>query len=356
MTTEGSQRLVARTFAFIATFVIAVAGALVFAAMKIPAAWLSGPATAVAIAVMAGFRTEIPSALRALSLIFLGAIMGASVTPDTLGQLSQSPLTVAGLFLCLAAVMISIACYLRFVHRFSWLDAQLSGAPGASFYVLALATETGADVRKVAIIQMIRLVALIIILPSIFAALGYVGDVAASPVAMRPVHWPDAALLAVTALVFSLLFERLRVPTGMMFGAMVAGGILFGTGTITTGLPEWMMLPGFVVIGAVVGSNFEGTSRRQFTAIALAGIGTVVVGSLASLGIALPFAMLTELPLAQMWLAYAPGGVDAMSVLALAIGLEPAFVAAHHLARFLGLALFLPLWFRHQIREERAKS
>ena len=339
-----------KALAALITLSIAVAGGLFFTALKIPAAWLSGPATAVAIAVMMGLKTEIPGALRALALVFLGAIMGASVTPDTLSQLSHSPLTVAGLFVCLAAVMISISCYLRYVHGFNWLDAQLSGAPGASFYVLALAQETGADVRRVAIIQMIRLVALIIILPSVFAALGYVGDVSASPVATRPVNWPDTLVLAVAAIAASILFERLRVPTGMMFGAMVAGGLLFGTGTITTGLPEWLMIPGFIVIGAVVGSNFQGTSRRQFLTLVSAGIGTVIVGSVASLSVAAPFALLTDLPLAQLWLAYAPGGVDAMSVLALAIGLEPAFVAAHHLARFLGLALFLPFWFRKRVR------
>ncbi|MFT5509525.1 MAG: membrane AbrB-like protein [Hyphomicrobiaceae bacterium] len=356
MPTDPKRAWPVRLPAIAATFVIAITGGLAFAALQIPAAWLSGPATAVAIAVIAGFKSDVPSELRSLSLLFLGSVMGASVTPDTIGQLAQSPLTVAGLFVCLGAVMISITCYLRFVHKFDALTAQLGAAPGASLYVLALAEETGADIRRVAIVQMIRLVALIILLPSIFAILGYAGDVAASPVATRAVHWPHIAVLGVSALVLACVFEWLRVPTGIMFGAMVAGGLLFGSGTITTGLPEWLMLPGFVVIGAVVGSNFQGTTRQQFGETLLAGVGTVVVGSIASLSVAVPFAFFAELPLAQMWLAYAPGGVDTMSVLALAIGLEPAFVAAHHLARFLCLALFLPFWFRGHIQAQRAKS
>jgi len=322
----------------------------------VPAAWLSGPATAVAIAVICGLKTDVPAPVRQLSLVFLGATMGASVTPGTIEQLAQTPLTLAGLFVCLIAIMLSVASYLRYVHGFNWLDAQLSAAPGASLYVLALAEETGADVRRVAVIQIIRLVALIILLPFVFAIFGFVGDIGASPTAMRPMHWPEVAILAAAAALCAALFERFKVPTGAMFGAIFAGGLLFGTGTVTTGLPEWMMLPGFLVIGAIVGSTFQGTTRSQFLETLVAAGGTIAVGCIVSLAIAVPMAQVAQISLAQMWLAYAPGGVDAMAVLALAIGLEPAFVAAHHLARFIGLAMFLPFWFRGHIRRHQRLS
>ena len=41
--------------------------------------------------------------------------------------------------------------------------------------------------------------------------------------------------------------------------------------------------------------------------------------------------------------AYLPGAIDAMMVLALALDLDPIFVGAHHLARLLGLSLALPV-------------
>jgi len=345
-----------RLVTVVLTFAIAGVGGLVFSTIGVPAAWLSGPAAAVAIAVMAGFKAHISSWIRSLSLLFLGATMGASVTPDTIGQLAHTPLTVAGLLVCLIAVMGSVTLYLRWVHGFNWLDAQLAAAPGASLYVLALAQETGADVRRVSVIQIIRVVALIILLPSIFALMGFAGDVSASPVAMRPVDWHEVAILAAAAITFGYLFEYLKVPTGTMFGAMLAGGVLFGTGVVATGLPEWMMLPGFLVIGAIVGSTFQGTTRAQFMQSLVAAGGTILIGSAASLAVAVPMSYVAALPLAQMWLAYAPGGVDAMAVLALAIGLEPAFVAAHHLTRFIALAMFLPFWFRGHIRRHHESS
>ena len=338
------------------TVMIAGLGGLLFQTFGVPAPWLSGPATAVAIAVVAGYRIDIPIAVRQLSLMFLGVLMGSSVTPDTLGQLARSPLTVAGLLVCIVVIIVSVQTYLRLVHRHDPVTAQLSAVPGALPFALAMAEEAGADVRRVAIIQMIRLVALLVFLPSFFALFGYVGDVADSPVAMRPLVLTDVAMLVVCAVAGGLLLEWVRMPAGVMFGSMIAGAVLFATGTVTTGLPEWMMIPGFAVIGATVGANFQGTDRRLFLGTLAAGIGSVFVGSLAAMFTALPVSYLTDLPLAQLWLAYAPGGVDAMAVLALAIGLEPAFVAMHHLTRFFALGVFLPLWLRPRIRAERAKN
>jgi hypothetical protein len=41
--------------------------------------------------------------------------------------------------------------------------------------------------------------------------------------------------------------------------------------------------------------------------------------------------------------AFAPGGLEAMTVLALVLGLDPLYVGIHHLVRFLGIGLVLPV-------------
>ena len=62
--------------------------------------------------------------------------------------------------------------------------------------------------------------------------------------------------------------------------------------------------------------------------------------------VAWPVAALTRLPFVQVWLAYAPGGFDAMPVLAFSLGLDPAFVASHQLIRFMAISAALPFLFR----------
>jgi len=48
--------------------------------------------------------------------------------------------------------------------------------------------------------------------------------------------------------------------------------------------------------------------------------------------------------------AYAPGGVEAMAAMAVQLGLAPAFVAAHHVARLLVLTLFVPALLARRAR------
>jgi uncharacterized membrane protein AbrB (regulator of aidB expression) len=49
-----------------------------------------------------------------------------------------------------------------------------------------------------------------------------------------------------------------------------------------------------------------------------------------------------SLPLAEVIIAYAPGAVDAMMLLALALNLNPVYVGAHHLMRIFFVLLTMP--------------
>ena len=53
-----------------------------------------------------------------------------------------------------------------------------------------------------------------------------------------------------------------------------------------------------------------------------------------------------DLPYGQLWLAYAPGGVEAMTIMAFALGFDPAFVGGHHVIRIIAINLVIPLWLR----------
>ncbi len=49
-----------------------------------------------------------------------------------------------------------------------------------------------------------------------------------------------------------------------------------------------------------------------------------------------------HMPFATALVAYAPGGQDAMMVLALGLGVDPIFVSVNHLARYFFVNLSLP--------------
>lgn len=53
--------------------------------------------------------------------------------------------------------------------------------------------------------------------------------------------------------------------------------------------------------------------------------------------------LLTKMPIAESIIAFAPGGLEAMTALAFALHVEPLIVGVHHLARFLMVGIGLPL-------------
>jgi membrane AbrB-like protein len=330
------------------TLTVAAVGGLTLYAIGAPAPWLSGSALAVASASIAGARLAIPPWLRDATLVFLGATMASAISPETVTQMADWLVSLTGLALCVFATMAAASTYLERVHGYDRATARLASVPGALPYVLALATQSDGDQRRIAIIQMIRLAALLVCLPSLISLLQPVAVASAAPV--RPVRPGELAILMLGGALGAWVFKRLGAPAASLFGAMIAGALLYGSGAISSSLPEWLMIPGFVVIGAMVGSNFSGLDHWLLLDTLLASIGSVLIGAVVAVLFALPVAWLVGLPAPQLLLAYTPGGVETMAILALAFGLDPAFVGGHHLLRFFGLSLVVPLWLRGYLR------
>jgi uncharacterized membrane protein AbrB (regulator of aidB expression) len=60
---------------------------------------------------------------------------------------------------------------------------------------------------------------------------------------------------------------------------------------------------------------------------------------------------LSSLRVAEVMIAFAPGSVDAMMLLALALNLDPVYVGAHHLTRIFFVSLTMPLIARRSARD-----
>ena len=128
-----------------------------------------------------------------------------------------------------------------------------------------------------------------------------------------------------------------------MLGAAFANGALHLLGIVAGALPPSLLIPAYVVLGAAIGDRFAGVRGADIMAVLWVGFS----GFLLSLGIALVGAVAASkvagVPLADALVAFAPGGLEAMSALGIALGLDPAYVGAHQIARYLGLSIALPL-------------
>jgi len=346
-----ANQILDRVLILARTLAIGVAGGALFQVAGLPVPWLSGPACAVAVAALSRLELAVPNWLKEATFVFLGATMGATVTPETIATLQQWPLSLAGLAVAIFGIMALCAIYLQVVHNFDQTTARLAAVPGALPYVLALSEESDADTRRVAIIQMMRLVCLVMLLPSALGLLGFESGATADIGAAggEVIFW-QLPLVFAAGWLGGFLLERLNAPAAYLFGSMIATALAFGSGTLTTIVPDWIMQPGLVIIGAMVGANFAGTDIGLLRKTALAGFGCLAVGTLVALAVALPVGLVLDLPVAQIWLAYAPGGVETMAIMALALGMDVAFVGGHHVVRFFGLGIFVPIWLRRAFK------
>ncbi|MEX0591281.1 MAG: AbrB family transcriptional regulator, partial [Xanthobacteraceae bacterium] len=306
-------------------------------------AWLSGSLVAVTALALAGFPAHVPDALRRAVFLLLGISMGTAVTPETIAGIRTWPITMALLVLSLPGTMAAVMLYLRWTgwDRESVLYAS---APGAMSSVLALASAAGADVRKVAFAQSVRVFLLIVALPGIFGWLGLIApetSVAPPPIAID--HAWEIALMAASGIAAGLIADRLGVPGGLIVGSMAASAVLHGTGYVEARVPQYALVPCFVLLGAFIGARFVGTDLAMVRRLFVDSIGAFVVAVVVSTIFAVAAVMLSGEGAAKTILAFAPGGLEAMIILAFLIGLDPAFVGAHHIVRFLLIALFLPL-------------
>ena len=320
---------------------IGAAGGVLFWLAGIPAPWLAGSMIAGVIAIFSGVKSGMPNWLKALSFIFLGIQTGTSVTWETVDRAANWPLSIA--FLGVTVIGVTWACVWYYVKVSKWdaATALFASLPGALSLVLLLASEANADMRRVTIAQCIRLFFLVAALPSVIVWLS-------PPEAFHggaPVMGDFVDILIVIAVSTAAGYglEWLKVPAGLMLGPMLASAGLELSGIINGAAPNSILIPANIVLGVMIASRFAGFTFGEFREALREGFsGFCIALAIAMVGAGMASAV-AGLPYALTLLAFSPGGLDAMTIIAFSLDLDPAYVGAHQMARYLALALLMPM-------------
>ena len=326
------------------TLLIGAAGGLLAHSIGLPAGLLSGAMMAVAALALTGYAVNAPDLLRRVVFVVLGATLGASVSREPLESLPSWPVSLLGLAASIVLLMLIVPWFLMTVYRLDKKTAIMASVPGAFTYVMAVAEEVGADVRRVAILQTLRVGALFAIVPSVIGMTGAGAKIAQQSASVLTLA-PLAGLL-ICAVVGGKLAAKARVGAPEFTGAMLAGLILTSTGLIDGQVPTWLSWPAFIGTGVVIGVRFAGIDRTFLRDSIVAGLAAFIISAVITASTALQIATIIAQPFGKIWLAFAPGGLDTMAVLAFSLGYDPAFVAGHQLIRFLALSLLLPIVLR----------
>jgi uncharacterized protein len=329
---------------FAEAMVIAAIGGAVFEFARFPAGWMAGSLVFVAIAALAGRRMHVPTPAARLSFIALGIIIGGVATPETVRGMTTWPLSIVVISLAMLVITVAAASYLKFVHRWDPQTALFAAVPGALSQVSAMAAERQADMRAIVIVQTVRVVALAVGVPLGLALAGLDAPSQLPATARGAFDAPgQLTVLVAGSVAAALILYRVGFTGGFFFGPMVVSAFLHGGGLVDVNLPGWLFVLSMIALGAINGARFNETSFRMLAQYLVAALGSLaVVVAVAAVFVVLA-ASLLSLRLDNLIASYAPGSVDVMMILALALHLDPVFVGAHHLARILVVSLALPI-------------
>lgn len=332
---------------FAETMAVAIAGGATLNFAHFPAGWMAGSMIFVATAALCGREIYMPTLLARTCFIALGIIIGGVATPATVHGMATWPASIAFISVAMLAITLAGTAYFCVVHGWDRQTALFAAVPGALSQVAVMAAERESDLRAIVIVQTVRVVVLAIGVPIGLAVSGVAGPtrlpVATLDLAAAPLQFVG---LVAGCIVAALGLYRVGFTGGFFFGPMVVSAVLHGAGMVETNLPAWCASLAMVGLGAINGSRFNDTPFRVLLHYLAASLGALVVVSTVAAVFVGAASLLLSLRSADLIASYAPGSVDVMMILALALHLDPVFVGAHHLARIVVVSLVLPIGVR----------
>jgi membrane AbrB-like protein len=297
---------------------------------------------AVGIAVTLGRPLAMPPILTQIVLVLLGISLGSLMSRQLLQHIGAYPLTIALLALATFCATFGISLYLQHVHGWDKTSAFLAGSPGALSQITVLAAEKGADVPAIVVVQSMRVVILTAALPLLLALTGIAPVPQPTGSASATASPIELAELIAAAVAAALLLRLIKFPVSWMFGAMIGAGVLHGTGLIEGGLPLWARSAALIGIGALIGTRFARMKIKVLFSHVHAALGSFAIAIAISAAFVAVIALTTSVRFADIVVAFAPGAMDAMLALALTLHIDPIFVGAHHLSRFVFVTIAAP--------------
>src|SRR4051812_43419843 len=296
---------------------------------------------AVGIAAIAGRQLTLPPILTQTVLVLLGISLGSVVSRHLLQQVSAYPLTIGLLALATFCSTFGSSYYLQRIHGWDRTSAFLAGSPGALSQIPILAVERGPGRPGLAAVQTMRVIILTAALPMVLAFAGVAPSVA--PSLTTTIASPlDLVELVAASLAAALLLRLTKFPASWMFGAMIGSSVLHGAGLIEGGLPPWVRAAALVGIGTLIGTRFARVSTKTLLSHVTAALGSFAIAIVISAVFVAVIVLTTPVRFADVIVAFAPGAMDAMLALALTLHIDPIFVGAHHLSRFVFVTIATP--------------
>ena len=331
---------------FIIVILVSIPSAIIADYFNIPLAWMIGPMIATSIAALSGLKIAMPKLALSSILIILGLHIGNYIDQSLFNQILDWIWTT---LIMLIYIIVSIFIVSKYLQKFSGYQEKasiFSAAPGALGPLIILAEYEKSDLSQVATSHLIRLIIIITVFPLIIVTSSDQESLNINKFDYMNQNHLDLLWLFIGSLFLIFVFSRLKVPAALLSGTLVASGILQITEIASYKLPDTTINFCLLILGASVGCRFANKTLSEVANNSLHSL--VATSILVILGLFAAFIanFFVENNLLTLILAFCPGGIYEVAVIAIAFDLEPDFVAFHHIIRLLFILFTVPIFLR----------
>ncbi|HEU0223262.1 MAG TPA: AbrB family transcriptional regulator [Paracoccaceae bacterium] len=330
--------------ALVATLVLGSAGGAMAAFIGTPLPWLFGSVLAVGAVSIAGLKVRraplcFPPEVRGMFVPVIGVSIGGAFTPEMLSEAAVWGPSLLALFLYVPMVHVAGYAWCRHVGGLAPATAWFGAMPGGFVEAIVMGEAFGAQIAVLAAMQFLRLIMCILLIPLGFSLIEGVAVGSAAGVSLpgagQPLSAADALVLVACGVSGYFAGRWMRLPAGVIAGPLLVSGVAHLAGLVDGHPPAWAVQVTQLVIGVSLGVRFAGVPRRDLVR-ALRLSATLVAGTLA-LAALMGFALghLVGESVEAVILAFAPGGLVEMSLVALSLGVSAIYVTVHHVLRIL---------------------
>ena len=340
------------------TMAVGLAGTGLFLAGHLPLPWMLGPMVLAMVLALAGVPLVMPQAVRAPMLVVLGVMVGATATPELLSRIPEWLISLAGLVVVL---FLGTAAGFVYFRKFAGYDAPTSffaSVPGGLTEMILQSETSGGDHRLVALAHAVRITVVVLFVPFMVQFMSGISLGARPPSGVPLLNLPSEHVLwfVGTYCVGLVLASLVRSATALFLAPMLASALLHGSGVTDFPIPTEAGILAQLIVGLSLGCRFYGMKLRLVGTSLLWAAGASVLLIAVAFATAFLVGALAGEGLVPMFLAYAPGGVAEMSLIAVALHAEVAFVVLHHLVRLLLVSAFASKLYREIWRRDPKTS
>jgi membrane AbrB-like protein len=335
------------TRARVVSLLLGAVGGGLFYLLHLPLPWMMGAMTVTTIAAVSGVRVVMMPRLRMVFVAILGIMLGSAFTPQILDHLQFWAISFLWLALYVVVTTYLVRLYYVRLAGYDEVTAYFSAAPGGLSEMILAGGAFGGDEARISLAHGARILVAVFVLSFGYRWLGgYTPDAANAPAHSGAVAYPDLLWLGIAGVAGFFGARLLRMPAYALVGPMIVSAGLHVAGVTASRPPTELVAIAQIVVGSMIGARFSGLPLR----LVLRGIVLAFGATCLLLVVAALFGLAVDasagMPFASALLAFAPGGLAEMSLIALALGVDAAYVSSHHVVRIFMIVVAAPLAFR----------